>query len=90
MKFRDTFRSVTSIYAHSRGLHVQLKYRKNIYFLFPEKAIFNNEIGMTDTFFALYWCLCINISFIIPYSDSVCHWPFFPKTLYVTDNSKDG
>ena len=26
---------------------------------------------MTDTFFALNWCLCVNIPFIVPYSDGV-------------------
>ena len=40
MKFRDTLRSVASIYAHNRGVHVQLKYRKSYLFFISRKNPF--------------------------------------------------
>ena len=50
--------------AQERSVHIRTYARpylynrkcgKIIYFLFPEKAFFHLLIGMTDTFFALYW-----------------------------------
>ena len=55
--------TVASIYPHMpiRTAEVQ----QNIYFSFPGLKHFYHSIGMSDNFLALYWCLCVIVSFIL-------------------------
>ena len=58
----ETSKSVASIYARAYP-DVQLNYGKN-YFL-KKNFFIIKSIGMTDTFSALYWCVCGSISLMI-------------------------
>ena len=65
-------------HAGARSIHIrtyapctctaEINYGKIIHFLFPEKAFLHHLIGMTGTFFILYLCLCVGISFTFYYS----------------------
>ena len=68
--FKAMQERVASIYARTPlcTCTAEINYGKIIHFLFPEKAFLHHLIGMTGTFFILYLCLCVGISFTFYYS----------------------
>ena len=55
--------TLASIYPHTPVRTAEIQ--KNIYFSFPGLKHFHHSIGMSDNFLALYWCLCVIVSFIL-------------------------
>lgn len=69
-------RSAASIYAHTPVCACTVEIWKKHILYFLKKPSLIIKLGWLKLF-ALYWCLCVNISFIIPYADGVTGLFFF-------------
>ena len=56
------------MYAHTPVRSCTAKIKKKIFSIFGKNFFFLSLIGMTGTFFALFWCLCVTFSLSFYYS----------------------